>query len=324
VVRLSGNPNYGPGDVIELELGAFDVINLETQGFNADFTGTTIVSNPEHPVSVFVGSEASDAPRFSDLANRRCCADHLEEQLFPRDALGRRFFIGRTPARSAALNRAFLGTDSVGEFNEPEYVRIVAVNEGTTMITTSMPFPNESFELAEGESLIIDATQDLEINASQSIAVLQVLASQEAVGIPNVYPGGDPAIIAVPPLEQWRREYVFLTPNFYAFDFVTIVARASTAILLDEKSISEFDCDVGPADGIVRDMDDPPPEWLTYRCQLSFPDVIGRPNVRVEDGVQDDGYHTVRATEDVSVVIAGFDAFVSYAYVGGADLESIE
>ncbi len=324
VVGLPGSPNYGPGAVIELELGAFDVINLETQGFNADFTGTTIASNPEHPVSVFVGSEASDAPRFSDLANRRCCADHLEEQIFPSDALGRRFFIGRTPARSPALNRAFLGTDSVGEFNEPEYVRIVAVNEGITTITTSMPFPNDWFELAQGESTIINATQDLEINASRSIAVLQVIASQEAVGIPSFYPGGDPAIIAVPPLEQWRREYVFLTPDLYAFDFVTIVARASTAILLDEQPISEFDCGVGPADGIVRGAGDPPPEWLTYRCQLSFPDVIGRPNVRVEDGIQNDGYHTLRATEDVSVIITGFDAFVSYAYVGGADLESIQ
>lgn len=324
VVGLPGSPSYGPGAVVELELGAFDVINLETQGFNADFTGTTIESNPEHPVAVFVGSEASDAPAVSDLGNRQCCADHLEEQIFPRDALGRRFFIGRTPARSTALNRAFLGTDTVGEFNEPEYVRIVAVNEGTTSITTSMPFPNESFELTQDESIIITATQDLEINASQAIAVLQVLASQQAVGIPNYYPGGDPAILAVPPLEQWRNEYVFLTPDLYAFDFVTIVARASTRILLDEQPISEFDCAVGPADGIRRDMDDPPPDWLTYRCQLSFPDVVGSPNVRVEDGDQNDGYHTVRATDDVSVVISGFDAFVSYAYVGGADLESIQ
>ncbi|MDQ3032392.1 MAG: IgGFc-binding protein [Myxococcota bacterium] len=324
IVGLPGSPNYVPGDVIELDLGAFDVINLETQGFNADFTGTTIVTNPDHPVSVFSGSEASDAPRFDDLANRQCCADHLEEQIFPNDALGRRFFIGRTPRRSSALNRAFLGGDSVGDFNEPEYVRIVAASDGITAITTSMPFPDDSFELAQGESVVIEATQDLEINTTQAVAVLQVISSQEAVGIPNDYPGGDPAILAVPPVQQWRSDYVFLTPDLYAFDFVTIVANRTTLILLDERPIEEFDCDIGPADGVMRGMDDPPPDWVTYRCQLSFPDVIGRPNVRVEDGIQNDGYHTVRATEDVSVVVSGFDAFVSYAYVGGANLQSID
>jgi hypothetical protein len=324
VVGLPGQPNYGPTDVIELDIGAFDVINLETQGFNADFTGTTIVANADHPVSVFSGSEASDAPRFEDLANRQCCADHLEEQIFPNDALGTRFFIGRTPRRSSALNRAFLTADSVGEFNEPESVRIVAVGEGITAITTTMPFPDDSFELAQYESVVIEATQDMEINSTGAIAVLQVIASQEAVGIPNDYPGGDPAILAVPPVEQWRTEYVFLTPDLYAFDFVTIVAARTTLILLDERPLEEFDCDVGPADGIERRMDDPPPDWLTYRCQLSFPDVTGRPNVRVDEGIQNDGYHTLRATEEVSVVISGFDAFVSYAYVGGADLDSID
>lgn len=328
VVGLPGaTEDYGPGDVIELELGAFDVVNLETQGFNADFTGTRVVANPGHPVAVFTGSEASDAPRFTTLLNRQCCADHLEEQIFPDDALGRRFFIGLTPRRSAALNAAFLGTDSVGEFAEPESVRIVAVGGGTTTIETTIEQFDGSrltLELSEGESATLESTQDFEINASQAIAVLQVLSSQEAVGIPSDYPGGDPAILAVPPVDQYRQDYVFLTPDLYAFDFVTIVAPASAQILLDEQPLTEFECSVAAADGIERMMGDPPPEWLVYRCQLSFPDVVGRPNVRVEDGIQNDGYHTLRATEEVSVVVSGFDAFVSYAYVGGADLESID
>lgn len=332
VRRVVGLPGaevdfYGPGDVIEVELGAFDVVNLETQGFNADFTGTRVVANPDHPVAVFTGSEASDAPRFATLLNRQCCADHLEEQIFPDDALGRRFFIGLTPRRSVALNAAFLGTDSVGEFAEPESVRIVAVGEGTTMVETTIQQLDGSFlsyELEQGESVVIETTKDFEINASGAVAVLQVQSSQEAVGIPNEYPGGDPSILAVPPVDQFRRDYVFLTPNLYAFDFVTIVAPASAQILLDERPLTELECTVAAADGIARMMDDPPPDWLVYRCQLSFPDVIGRPNVRVEDGIQNDGYHTIRATEEVGLVVSGFDSFVSYAYVGGADLESID
>lgn len=322
VIGTGGYPDAVPGDVWELTIGAFDVINLETAGFNADFTGTRVQAS--FPVAVFSGSEASDAPRFDTLANRQCCADHLEEQLFPDDTLGTRFYIGRMPPRTRALNAAFVDptVDSVGEFNEPEYVRVLAVRPGITTIETTLPSPDNYVELGEGESLIFTATQHFEMKTSQPVAVLQVLPSQEAVGIPSYYPGGDPASIAVPPVQQYRREYVFLTPGLYAFDFVTITAPRTAPVLLDEKPISEFDCMVQPADGIRRRDGDPPPEWVVYNCQLSFPDVLGR-NQPVQDGIQNDGYHTLRSTEPIGLVVYGFDAYVSYAYAGGLNLEPI-
>ncbi|MBN8615895.1 MAG: IgGFc-binding protein [Deltaproteobacteria bacterium] len=322
VVSLeAGGAEYGPGATLDVVLGAFDVLNLETHGFNGDFTGTLVEANER--VSVFSGSEASDAPRFTDLANRRCCADHLEEQLFPDATLGRRFFIGRSAPRSTALNRAFVTSDSVGDFNEPEYARIVATVPGTTIVTTSLPPPEDYFEIEQFQSLILVADQDMEINTDSPVAVLQVTASQEAVGIPNQYPGGDPDIIAVPPVEQYREDYVFLTPQYYAFDFLTVIAPYAAEILLDEMPLDPDQCPSAPADGRPRRMDDPPPEWVVYRCQLSYPDVIGLPNVRVEDGDQNDGYHTLRATARVSIIVSGFDAFVSYAYAGGLNLDPI-
>ena len=309
------------GQVLEFDLGTFDVINLETQGFNADFTGSTISSNGA--VSVFTGSEASDAPAIVDLANRQCCGDHLEEQLFPTNTMGVRFFIGRTPSRSAALNAAFITIDSVGNFNEPEYVRVVAVEPGMTTVTTSLAFPGpEMFELRQYEARTIKANQDFYMEASQRLGVVQVMASQQATGIGNRYPGGDPSLISIPPIDQYRRDYVFLTPSFYAFDFVTIVAPATAELLLDGQPLDPLTCTSGPADGI-HGRDDPPEDWLVYRCQLSFPDVIGAPNVRVEDGIQNDGYHTLQATQDVSLVVSGFDSFVSYAYAGGLNLDPL-
>lgn len=323
VIGTGGYPDAVAGDVWELTIGEFDVINLETAGFNADFTGTVVQASM--PVSVFSGSEASDAPRFDSLANRQCCADHLEEQLFPNDTLGTRFYIGRMPPRTRALNAAFLDptVDSVGEFNEPEFVRVAAVHPGVTTIETTLPPPDNYVELAQGESVIFWATQNFEMQTSQAVAVLQVLPSQEAVGIPSYYPGGDPASIAVPPVQQYREDYVFLTPGLYAFDFVTITAPRTAPILLDEKPISEFDCMVHPADGIRRRDGDPPPEWVVYNCQLSFPEVLGR-NQPIEDGLQNDGYHTLRSTVPIGLVVYGFDAYVSYAYAGGLNLDSID
>lgn len=343
VIGIDGAPNAVGGELWEFDIGPFDVINLETQGFNADFTGTTISTNDaSRPVSVFIGSEASDAPRFNIIQNRQCCADHLEEQVFPRDTLGEHFFIGRMPPRSVALNAAFVDPtrDSVGEFNEPEFVRIHAAAEGTTVVTTTLPPPRDSLMLTSDgllcpddgngtgcRSFILIANQDFEILADQAISVMQVLPSQEAVGIINQYPGGDPALIAVPPVEQYRDEYVFLTPNLYAFDFVVITAPFDATLELDGENMTSWladeRCKVAPADGIPRRVGDPDPEWVVYRCQFSFPDVVGLPNVQVQDGIQHDGYHSLRASKDVGLVVYGFDAFVSYAYAGGLNLDVI-
>jgi hypothetical protein len=307
----------------DLALGPFDVINLETSGLNADFTGTVVTAN--QPVAVFVGSEASDAPRFETYSTRQCCADHLEGQLFPNQTLGMRFIIGRMPPRSVALNNAFLDPtrDSVAEPNEPEWVRVVATVPGTTTLTTTLPPPDDRVTLSEREAIIFRADQDFILQADNPVAVLQMLSSQEAVGIPPSYPGGDPALIVVPPTEQYRRDYVFLTPSLYAFDFVTIAADRDTNILLDGMPLDPVRCTTSPADGIMRLPGDPPPREVIYRCQLSYPDVIGLPNVRVEEGIQDDGVHTVLATEPVGIVVFGFDAYVSYAYAAGLNLETI-
>ncbi len=327
VVGLGDRPAAVPGTVWDVDIGAFDVLNLETEGFNADFTGTQVEASQR--VMVYSGSEASDAPRFASLANRQCCADHLEEQLFPNEALGRNFYIARQPPRTSALNAAFIDptVDSVGEFNEPEFIRILAIGSGVTTVTTTLPAPDDLIMLEQGQNVILWATQDFEMQADKTLAVLQVIASQEAVGIPSYYPGGDPSIIAVPPLEQYRRDYVFLTPGLYAFDFVTITAPRIAEVLLDETPIDMFvamgDCEVAPADGIPRQPEDPLPEWVIYRCQLSFPDVFGR-NQAIAEGLQNDGYHTLRSNFEVGLVVSGFDRFVSYGYAGGSNLDPIE
>jgi len=336
VFRVLGDgadiPVLGPEQDLEVTLGPFDVLNLETDGLNGDFTGTRVEASA--PVVVFVGSEASDAPRFNDYSTRQCCADHLETQLYPDDTLGASFYIARMPPRSVALNDAFLDptVDSVAEVNEPEWVRVVAVAAGETTLSTTLPPPDDRIVLEQYQDVIIPVLQDFLLFSAGGlpVAVLQTLPSQEAVGIPSFYPGGDPAIIAVPPVEQYRQDYVFLTPDKYAFDFITITAERETAIRLDGVLIYDnFDlrdprrCTVSAADGIERMLGDPPPAQVVVRCQLSFPDVVGLPNVRVTDGEQDDGVHRLIADAPVGLTVYGFDSFVSYAYAAGLNLKPI-
>ncbi|MEI8256430.1 MAG: IgGFc-binding protein [Deltaproteobacteria bacterium] len=80
---------------VDVTLGAFDILNIETDGFEADFTGTTVQA--DHPVAVFAGSECSDVPAWTDLNDRRCCCDHLESQQFPRNTVGQHYVAVHTP-----------------------------------------------------------------------------------------------------------------------------------------------------------------------------------------------------------------------------------
>ncbi len=338
VLPLPGEPTLGRGDLLTVTLNAHDVLNLETDLLNADFTGSRIVATA--PVTVFTGSEASDAPRFNVYQNRLCCADHLEEQLFSDRTLGSRFFIARMPPRTRALNEAFVNpVDSVPEVNEVEYIRVVAAGEGmTTVDTTLFGTVDESFTLQQGQNRILPVERDFTLTSRdrQPLAVLQVLPSQQAVGISSELngtqlPGGDPAILAVPPTEQFRQDYVFLTPSLYAFDFVVVTGPATAEILLDGVDVRDesLGCERANADGVPRMMDDPPDDEVIYRCQLSFPDVVAtcqgtdECDADVFDGLQQDGVHTVTSTEPVGVIVYGFDAFVSYAYAAGLNLEEL-
>jgi hypothetical protein len=325
VVKVIGAgpiPESGPGDSIDMTISPYDVINLETQGFNADFTGSIVQSS--QPVTVFVGSEASDVPVFGTYSTRQCCADHLEAQLIPDSSVGTSYSIARTPNRTKALAAAAFPDDPLGVSvtDYPEWVRVIAVAAGVTNVTTTLPTPNDSFRLRQGEDAILRADQDLILNADKPVSVLQALPSQGVTGIPRQYPGGDPDIFPVPPIEQYRKDYIFLTPDKYAFDFVTIMASANTDILLDGEPLPDS-CENAPADGIARKPGAAAPPRVIYRCQLSFPKVTSGADSRVLAGDQHDGVHTIVADREVGIVVNGFDRFVSYAYVGGLNLQVI-
>ena len=193
--------------------------------------------------------------------------------------------------------------------------------------------------LEEGEFRDIRALADFILRANAPVIVGQFMGSQGTTGIPTTLPGGDPALIMVPPVQQWRSDYVFLTPNKYAFDFVQIVARPDVEVFLgngiEETPVRDFaDCERSRSDGCVetpRHMC-PPPVYVTYRCQLSFPRID---NSTMPPGIvagrQGDGVRTVRSVEPagrtpegVMVLVSGFDRFVSYAYAGGTNLRPVQ
>lgn len=310
------------GAEADATLQPFEVLNLETGDFNGDFTGSIIDTTA--PVAVYVGSEASDAPFFSQLAARACCADHLETQLTPLRAVGKSYVIGRMPNRTRAIAAA---GGAIVAFNEPELYRVVAVAGGPTKVTTTLPPPYGAFTLdGEGKDITIPASQEFLLVADKPVLVADVQVSQEAAGVQRGLPGGDPSLMLVPPTEQWRNDYVLLTPDKYAFDFLVITAPYGATVYLDGLPIDGKVCEVADGDGLdaqKRKSKNPP--FTVYRCQLSFPVIdptIAPPN-NVLPGKQNDGVHRVQSDFPIGVLVYGFDSFVSYAYAGGTELVDI-
>ncbi|MCP4448841.1 MAG: hypothetical protein GY811_26430 [Myxococcales bacterium] len=312
-------PAAKAGDELVLEMSRGEVVNLETDGFNADFTGTEVRSNGAgKPVAVFVGSEASDSPFFDTFLERSCCADHLEQQVFPERTYGNSFIAVKSPSRSTYVEAAGWNVAVVPD--EPEWWRVMATTEDTR-VRTNLPPPYDRIPLQRGESQLIEAERDFTITANGPIAVAQVPGSQRTTGIPSTLPGGerppggDPSLILLPPIEQWRTRYLFLVPNKYAFDFLLMAAPMGTEILFDGLPLGEVvpGCEYEIVGSLGEGSQ--AVEYQAIRCPLSDP----HPG---DAGFQDDGVHTLEAVGGATfgLVVWGWDSFVSYGYPGGANL----
>lgn len=332
-------PSYNQGETFDVTLNRFDVLNLETGGFNADFTGTVVVGDKK--LVVFSGSEASDVPWFQSLSERLCCADHLEEQLAPRATLGRAYFLTPMPRRTPEVTAAGA---PVAVVQEAEYFRVMAVDPGVTTVEVSLPEyegdvlsidQNNYLDIAiatdrdspsnmERFAVVSESAGNFSLVSDKRVSVGQFVSSQQVVGIPNNLPGGDPAFIMPPPTEQFRKSYVFLTPDLYAFDSMVVIAPRDATIEYDGGSMPDS-CIVEGADG--RDPSEA--DFLVYKCQLSFPILeepaggVG-PWTVIPGDQSSDGVHTLRASEPVGLLLYGFDAFVSYGLAGGTDLRRIQ
>jgi IgGFc binding protein len=309
-------PPMQAGEELTVSLGPFDVLNLETGDFGADFTGSYIES--DRPIAVFSGSEASDVPLFDNLSDRFCCADHLEHQLYPVQSAGSSFVVATMPPRTPAVAAA--GGD-VSIVAERDWIRLLST-ESDNEIITSLPPPLDRMILGEGEHVTMPSDCDFTIWASKPIFAGQFVGGQATTGISTDLPGGDPSFILLPPVQQWRSRYVFLTPDKYAFDFVVIIAAEDNPVLLDYEALGtectthRAQCDSYP---------DIRTEMKVHRCQLGFPLIIEGlpPPDNIDPNLQNDGYHVASANEPFGLIVYGFDKHVSYGYAGGTDLKRI-
>jgi len=187
---------------------------LTIEAASGDLTGTHVESL-DNPVGVFAGHVAT-AP--SQNASP-CCADHLEEQMFPASTWGKTYAIARSLPRGS----------------EPDMLRIVAQKPNTTV--TLEPPMAICPTLNPGEYCEAMITGDVEIIANEPIMVAHFLLATGNAGS-GVNPVGDPAIAISPPTEQYRNDYTLLVPSQYAQNFLALVAPVGSAVSVNGTDVT--------------------------------------------------------------------------------------
>jgi hypothetical protein len=209
---LRAIPALTPGSTTTLSLtSSFEVILLEAATGTTDLTGTLIEA--DGPIGVYSGNFATQVP------TGRRYRDHIEQQIFPRQALGDRYIVPKSAER---------GNNVV----VPDQLRILADLDGTQI--TFNPELRPPVTLDAGEFVEVAASSDVEVSSNQPIMIGQFFAGSNAVETNST---GDPTFILQVPIEQFRDNYVFTCPPTYTTDRVVITAPIGASVSLDGQVI---------------------------------------------------------------------------------------
>ncbi len=260
------------GIPIVKEMNTGDVLQLQSNFVDmapTDLTGSLIES--DKPVAVFSGNECALIP-----GGVMAC-DHIEEQNFPVEFWGSHYVAVQFEPRKT----------------ESDVWRVIADEDGTT-VDTDPPIGGFPATLTAGEYLQFEHAGDFELTSNAPVALVQYMTGSQYCG-EDLNAIGDPAMLITLPADEFIDEYIFLTPDNYLEDHITIIAPAGTTAELDDEEIDGGSwVDVGDGD------------WIRAR-------------LAVQPGV-----HHLEADHDVGLVVYGYDDDVSYAYPGGAELTPLQ
>jgi len=206
-VRAGANvPAIAAGATQQFTLDQFQTLNLEARA--GDLTGSSVTCS--QPCGVFIGHEATVLSRTNPSP---CCADHLEEQLFPESTWGKVYVVPRSKPRMTTV---------------PDMVRVVA-QRANTVVTFNPPQTGCAVPLGIGEFCDVWIDGDVEVSATEPILVGHFLASNGGTD-PDA---GDPSVAFAVPTEQYRNDYTLLVPQQYNQSYLSLVAPTGGSVNLD-------------------------------------------------------------------------------------------
>ncbi len=213
-VRPGGGVPASPAGMARtFTLDEWDVLTLEAAG-SGDLTGTVIESD-----GATFGAYAGHVATAPSTNAQPCCADHLEDQLFPTSTWGKSYAVARSLPRGS----------------EPDMVRIIAQRPSTAV--TLAPAVGTCPVLGPGEFCEVNISGDVEITATEPVMVAHYLLAVGNAGS-GANPQGDPALAFAVPSEQFRTSYTLLVPAQYASNYFAIVVPAGGTATLDGADVT--------------------------------------------------------------------------------------
>lgn len=246
---------------------------------DGNLSGSRVVA--DKPVAVFAGNVATLEPNPG-----QCCADHLEQQMLPLVAWGDSYLATPPPSPT-----------SPGDVVRAAY-RITGSFDGTALSYSPAPPPGAPTMINAGETVRFESNLPFSVTSGapeQSFAVTQFLLSSQA--LTPLGNQGDPAMISLPASAQYQEDYVFLVPDGYASNYVTVIRQQGASV---------------ERDGISVDA----AGW----APLGVLDGVGYEYVHL--GVET-GSHSISSDQPCGIISVGYDQDVSYGYPGGSGLEVI-
>ncbi len=314
-------PTMAAGQSYTFALEPYQVLNVKSDQDGGDLTGTLVTS--DKPVAVFAGHEAA-------LSGSACCADHLEHQMFPVSTWGDTYVASKARPRQVESDywRILAAQDGTTVSFSPAVSQPRQLQRGqwfeiaTTqdfVITADKPISVAQILASSGEVVspvaYADCTQSGQCAPGYSCVNYDPFSIEAVCFPPECFPGssgscppghvcttyetgttvctavGDPTLIMLPPAKQFRKDYVFLSPNKYAQDYVNVVAPQSATVTLDDIVVPPGNFTVIPGS-----------DWKVARVSVA------------------DGVHRLVSDQPVSVIAYGYDRDVSYGYAAGLNL----
>ncbi len=212
--------SFSGGEQHEFELSHGEVLNLQADavgmgGDPGDLTGSYVTA--DQPIAVFGGHEQAVVAYDDDRGS--CCADHIEQQMYPLDSWGDRYIAPFSPGR----------TDT------KDHWRILAGEDGVTVETEPAQPEADGVTLNAGEFVEFFSDQDFEVTADGKIKVGQYLTGQEQTAEFT----GDPALVTAVPIERFRDDYHVLVPEDYDQDFITVIRPEGLEVELNGEPMDD-------------------------------------------------------------------------------------
>jgi hypothetical protein len=213
-------------------LEQYQVLNVEAEAFApADFvelistlpndlTGSVVRSSK--PVAVFGGHEEAVVSFEEAQAQVEsfCCADHLEEQIFPVQAWRNEIICAKVKPRSQS--------------GEKDIWRIFSGQDGN-QLTTIPPIPDlNGIQLNYGEWVQVESADSFKVIGTGPVMAAQYIISQEQTDERK----GDPSMILSIPIEQYRSDYTVLVPEGYMENWVSVIRPLGVDIQVDQMPIT--------------------------------------------------------------------------------------